>query len=63
LGSSFPGLFETGNIDELWKKIELTLIDDKFATSLVDQYPKQLSKFDPILMSKRIMNIYEASGF
>ena len=63
LGSSFPGLFETGNIDELWKKIELTLIDDKFATSLVDQYPNQLSKFDPILMSKRIMNIYEASGF
>jgi glycosyltransferase involved in cell wall biosynthesis len=62
LGSSFPGLFETGNIDELWKKIELTL-SDKFISILVDQYPNQLSNFDPILMSKRIMNIYEASGF
>jgi hypothetical protein len=29
----------------------------------VNQYPKQLGKFDPILMSKCILKIYEDSGF
>jgi glycosyltransferase involved in cell wall biosynthesis len=63
LGSSFPGLFKTGNIEELCQKMEAILNDKKFVSHLVNQYPKQLGKFDPILMSKCILKIYEDSGF
>lgn len=61
LGSSYPGLFETGNVEELSKKIALALGKSNFSTELKSNYSNQLQKFDPQIMAKKIHQVYDHS--
>jgi glycosyltransferase involved in cell wall biosynthesis len=63
LGLGFPGLFETSNIEDLWNKIDLIKSDKSFNSILIELYPNQLSKFDPNLMVRNIIRIYDKANF
>lgn len=63
LGLEFPGLFQTGSIQELLGKIKLTITDKNFVVNLIDDYSGQLKKFEPTKMARRILKIYENSHF
>jgi glycosyltransferase involved in cell wall biosynthesis len=61
LGLEFPGLFETGSIQQLLDKMELAISNENFANNLIDKYSVQLKKFEPTQMAKSILEIYEDS--
>lgn len=63
LGLDFPGLFKTGSVEELLRKIELTINDKNFVINLIDKYSDQLKKFEPNKMAKSIIKTYEDSHF
>jgi glycosyltransferase involved in cell wall biosynthesis len=63
LGLGFPGLFKTGSVHELVRKIELTITDKNFVNNLINQYSVQLKKFEPTQMAKSILKLYEESLF
>ena len=63
LGKDYLGLFETSNFEKLSSLIKKVLLDDAFAKQLVSNYAKRLDIFKPEVMTEKIQQAYENSGF
>jgi glycosyltransferase involved in cell wall biosynthesis len=63
LGSEYSGLFETGSFQELSQKIERTINDKSFESSLIREYSVELEKFEPTKMAENIIEIYNSVSF
>jgi glycosyltransferase involved in cell wall biosynthesis len=63
LGISYPGLFETGNSQELAAKITRAIESSDFTDQLIKSYQSQIELFNPTKMAKLIKQTYEMYGF
>ena len=63
LGRDYAGLFETSNVEKLSGLIKKVLLEDAFATQLVSNYSKRLDIFKPEVMAKKLLDVYDKSGF
>jgi glycosyltransferase involved in cell wall biosynthesis len=63
LGKNYPGLFETGNYQELASKITRVIENSDFSRNLIDSYQPQIELFNPKKMAKIVKHTYEMYGF
>jgi glycosyltransferase involved in cell wall biosynthesis len=60
MGISYPGLFETNNVLDLFSKLS-SAFDRTYRNNLVENYKNRLSLFTPNLMNEKIIEIYKRS--
>ena len=63
LGTTYEGLFSTGDVNALAQQIKTAISDKNFSKRLVQSYSTQLSSFDPSEMNKYVKSIYSNAGF
>ncbi len=63
LSKDYVGLFETSNVEKLSGLIRKVHLEDAFAKQLVSNYSKRLDIFKPEVMAKKLLHVYEKSGF
>lgn len=63
LGINYPGLFETGNDEELASKISKVIENPSYSKELINSYQHQIDLFNPKEMAKLVKQTYELYGF
>jgi glycosyltransferase involved in cell wall biosynthesis len=63
LGINYPGLFETGNDEELASKISKVIENPSYSKELINSYKHQIDLFNPKEMAKLVKQTYELYGF
>jgi glycosyltransferase involved in cell wall biosynthesis len=60
LGKNYVGLFESGNIDDLLKKM-FVFFENSLSFNLPTYYKENLLKFEPKIMQEKILNVYNCA--